>query len=378
MQLTGRDSRARPPKISQEKPMKLKSFSTILAIGLFTFAASAAEIVIPAAGTGPGANGSHWQSDVLLHNVAPREISLTMTLHIGTDVLGPVTVTLPARTTRHFTDVVSTLFDVPSGTGALVLDVTERDMKYLAVTSRTYNTVGSVEYGQDIPAVRAKDAAGAGSIAVMTNPATSVSDRFNFGIYAVDAATVRCDLVRADGTLAATREVSYADGQHGQYNRGIFNLLGVSEAKQGDTIYARVLSGKVVVYGSSINGSGDPTFVPSTVATEEVLLNFGVDLDENGTIDIADTDNDGVLDGQMEVITSLYPAYFRVVVEDEFGAPVTLEVVESEAAAEFRDSIGSMRVGAAGDLKNTTGSIVIRATSANGASTLLTIPVRFR
>lgn len=358
--------------------MKSKVVLTIAAIGLFAFAANAAEIIIPAAGTGAGANASHWQSDVLLHNVSPRTMALTMTLHVGTNVYGPVAVSIPAKNTRQITDVVKTLFDVSSGTGALVLQLTDRDMKYLAVTSRAYNKLGTVEYGQDIPAVRAENAAAAGSIAVMTNPATAITDRFNFGIFAVDAATVVWDLVRADGTLAASREVTYSEGQHEQYNGGIFSLLGATEAKTGDTVYARIVSGKAVVYGSSINDSGDPTFVPSTVATEEILLSFGVDLDENGTIDISDADNDGVLDQSIEVITSMYPAYFRVVVENEFGEPVTLEVVESEAAATFRDSIGTMRVGAAGDLKNTTGSIVLRATSANGATTLLTIPMRFR
>ncbi len=358
--------------------MKSKAVLTLLAIGLFTFAASAAEIIIPAAGTGAGANASHWQSDVLLHNVAPHSIVLTMTLHVGTEVHGPVAVTIPARNTRQFTDVVNTLFHVPSGTGALVLQLTDRDTKFLAVTSRTYNTLGSVEYGQDIPAVPATDAAAAGSIAVMTNPATSIDDRFNFGIYAVDAATDRWELIRSNGTVAATRDVAYTDGEHVQYNRGLFTLLGATEAQSGDTVYARILTGKAIVYGSSITASGDPSFVPSTTTVEEVRLTFGVDLDENGTVDIADADHDGVLDGRMDVHTSLYPAYFRVVVEDEFGGPVTLEVVESEAAAEFRDTTGTMRVGAAGDLKNTTGSIVLRATSANGATSLLTIPVRFR
>jgi hypothetical protein len=358
--------------------MKSKALLTIAAIGLFTFAAGAAEIIIPAAGTGAGANSSQWQSDLLLHNIGPRAVTLTATLHIGTDVRGPVAITIPAKNTRQFTDVVDRLFNVESGTGALVLQLTDRDTKFLAVTSRTYNTLGDVEFGQDIPAVRAEHAAAAGSIAVMTNPATSTNDRFNFGIYAVDAATVRWELVRANGTVAGTREVSYADGQHEQYNSGIFSLLNATDSQPGDTVYARILSGKAIVYGSSINETGDPTFVPSTQTSEEVLLNFGIDLDENGTIDISDSDNDGVLDASIDVITSMFPNFFRVVVESEFGDDVTLEVVESQAAAEFRDANGTMRVGAAGDLKNTTGSIVIRATSANGATTLLTIPVRFK
>src|SRR5687767_11270760 len=98
--------------------MKSKVFSIILAIGLFTFAAGAAEVIIPAAGTGAGANGSQWQSDVLLHNVSPRTITLTMPLHIGTEVHGPVSVSIPAKNTRQYSDVVNSLFNVPSGTGA--------------------------------------------------------------------------------------------------------------------------------------------------------------------------------------------------------------------------------------------------------------------
>src|SRR5688572_11499884 len=244
--------------------MKSKVVLTLLAIGLFTFAANAAEIIIPAAGTGAGANASHWQSDVLLHNVAPHAITLTMRLHVGSTVYGPVAVTIPARNTRQYTDVVDTLFNVPTGTGALVLQLTDRDTRFLAVTSRTYNTLGGVEYGQDIPAVPAADAAAAGTIAVMTNPATSTNDRFNFGIYAVDAATVRWELIRANGTLAASHDVSYTEGQHEQYNRGLFTLLGATEAQSGDTVYARILSGKAIVYGSSISAGGDPTYVAST------------------------------------------------------------------------------------------------------------------
>ena len=358
--------------------MKSKVFLTIAAIGLFTFAANAAEIIVPAAGTGAGANASQWKSDLFLHNIGPRAVAAVATLHIGTDVHGPVAVSIPAKNTRQYTDVVKTLFNVPSGTGAIVLELTDRDAKFLAVNSRTYNVLGGVEYGQDIPAVRAENTAAAGTVAVMTNPATSVNDRFNFGVYNVEATTIRWDLVRADGTLAASTEVSYDAEEHAQYNGGIFSLLGATEARLGDAVYARVLGGKAVVYGSSINDTGDPTFVPSSLVTEEVLLAFGIDIDEDGTIDISDEDGDGILDASIEVVTSLFPAYFRVVVENDLGEPVTLEVVESQAVAEFRDANGTLRVTAPGELKKSEGTIVLRATSASGATTLLTIPVRFK
>lgn len=357
--------------------MSFKRLMVFAAVALLSVAANAAQVIIPAAGTGPGANNSQWKSDVLLHNAAPREISVTMSLHVGTDVVGSKTFTIPAKNTLVLRDVVKEQFGLASGTGALVLDVDDRNLKHLAVSSRTYNTSGGTEFGQDIPAVRAEDAALAGQIAVLSNP--SADARFNFGIYAVEETTIRWEVLRADGTVAATTTVTYPAGKHEQHNDFFIGGTQIlTEKRTGDSLYARVLSGKAIVYASSINnGSGDPTFVPPTLTREDVLITFGVDLDENGTIDVADADGDGVLDGPIVVHTSLYPAFFRVVATSEFDVPVTLAVVSSQADAMFRDAIGTMRVGAPGDLKNTTGSIVIRAT-VDGTETLLTIPVQFR
>lgn len=359
--------------------MSVKRLIVLAALGLLSVAASAAQVVLPAAGAGRGTANSTWQSDVLLHNVAPRDITFSMSFHIGTDVVGPKPIVLKAKQTLQMLDIVKSVFGVESGTGAIVFDLVDRDLKYLAVTSRTYNIQNDVELGQDIPAVRAEDAATAGQIAVLTNPGMNVGlFRFNFGLYAVEATNVKWELLRADGEVAATKEISYTAGQHVQYNQGVSaaDFLNV-RPQVGDSLYARILSGRAIVYGSTINGTGDPTFVPSTLTREDVQINFGIDIDEDGQIDVSDADGDGVLDGPLTVYTSLYPAYFRVVATSEFDEPVTLEVVESEADAVFRDTNGTLRVGAAGDLKNKTGSIVIKATS-NGTEVLFTIPVRFR
>lgn len=362
--------------------MSFKRLIVFAAIGLFTLGASAAQVIIPAAGAGKGSAGSNWQSDVLLHNAAPRAIELTMSLHIGTEVVGPKPLTLQAKNTFQMLDIFKSVFGVSTGTGAIVFDLADRDLKYLAATSRTYNVQTepvSAEYGQDIPAIRAQDAADAGEIAVLTNPGTNAGlFRFNFGAYAVENTTIKWELLRADGAVAASKEATYAAGQHVQYNNGVVSPDFLNTLPQvGDSLYARIVSGKAIVYGSSINNTGDPSFVPSNITRDDVLINFGVDIDENGTIDVTDADGDGTLDEALTVYTSLYPAYFRIVAESEFDEPVTLEVVQSEADAVFRDTNGTLRVGAAGDLKNKTGSIVIKATS-NGTETLFTIPVRFK
>ena len=363
--------------------MSLKRLIIFAALGLLTVAANAAQVIVPAVGAGKGNANSNWQSDVMMHNAAPRDIELTMSLHVGTEVIGPKPFILKAKNTFQMLDVTKAVFGFSSGTGALVFDLADRDLKYLAVTSRTYNRpndiTSSAEYGQDIPAVSSEDAINAGQISVLTNPGTNVAlFRFNFGIYALEASTVRWELLRSDGVVASAKELTYAAGQHAQYNSGVQDpaFLGV-DPKVGDSLYARVLTGKAVTYGSSINQIGDPTFVPSTIVREDVNINIAVDIDEDGTSDILDEDGDGVLDAPLVVYTSLYPAYFRIVATSEFGDPVTLEVVSSEAAADFRDANGTLRVGAGGDLKNKSGSIVIKATSKT-TETLFTIPVRFK
>lgn len=360
--------------------MSFKRLIVLAAIGLLTVAANAAQIVIPAAGAGAGAHNSSWHSDVMLHNAAPRPITLSLSFHMGETVIGPKPMTLAAKQTQQVLDIVKTLFALPSGTGAIVVELEDRDTKYLALTSRTYNVVGTDEYGQDIPAIRVEDAATAGHIAVLTNPASSTVGifRFNFGVYAVDTTTIRWELLRSDGAVVATKEVTYDAGEHQQHNNGVFdrNFL-FAEPKRGDSLYARIVSGKAIVYGSAVNPTGDPTYVPANLTREDISINFGVDLDENGSIDIADADNDGVLDRAIDVQTSLFPAHFRVIATSEFGEPVTFEVVSSQADAVFRDTNGTMRVGAAGDLKNKTGEIVIRATS-DGTVSILTIPVNFK
>lgn len=362
--------------------MSLKRLVVFTALGLLALAANAAQVVVPAVGTGGGIGGSRWQSDVMVHNTAPREIAVGMTLHLGTQGSRPQTFLLKPRQTMPLRDIVKSVFGVDSGTGALVFAVAERDLKYLAVTSRTYNVKtsdGFVEYGQDIPAVPETAAATAGQIAVLVNPSTvDGTSRFNFGVYALQNTTVRWELLRADGTSAAVKEVTYGIGEHQQHNSGVTDPHFLNARPEaGDTLYARIITGRAIVYGSAINSTGDPTFVPASLNREDVRIELSVDLDEDDRPELFDEDGDGVLDAPLVVYTSLYPAYVRIHASSEFGDPVKLEVVRSEADAVFLDTKGTMRIGAAGDLKNKMGSIVIRAT-AEGTTELFTIPVRFR
>jgi hypothetical protein len=358
--------------------MKFKNILSAAAIAMLPVVAGAATIVVPAAGTGPGANNSQWQSELTLHSSAPRVMTLSMRLHQGATPSAPVYLTLGARETLSIADVVKTKFGLSSGSGAIVIELSEKDVRSLAVTSRTFNASAAGEFGQDIPSYVVTANPAAGDIITLAAPSNASTARFNFGLYAATSATVKWELVRADGTVAASKDTHYAAGQHVQYNSGIESFLSAT-AQNSDTVYARVSNGNVIAYGSAINNaSGDPSFVPAVRTREDIVIQFlGVDVDEDGTVDIADADHDGTLDAPLDIQTSLFPNYFRILAQGEFGEPVSLAVLNSASVVDILNTNGTVRVTAYGELKNTTGTITFNVT-AEGTTTTLTIPVRYK
>lgn len=357
--------------------MNIKRLITATSIALLPLAASAATFVIPAAGSATGANGSRWQSELTLHNSGPQAITATIRYQEGLITTDAISITVPARATKSLDDIVAVSFHRQGSIGALIVDVPDRDAIRLALGSRTYNVSIDGEFGQDIPAVNVTNAAIAGDINVLSGPSSAANYRFNFGVFSLGA-MVRWDLVRADGTVTATKTLTYTANQHAQYNLGVQSLFG-AEPQDNDTVHAVVTGGKAIFYGSSINGAtGDPTFVPSVRTRDAIAINFlGLDIDENGTIDLADANHDGVLDAPLEVTTSMFPSIFRVVAQGEFGEAVTFEIVSAPVGGALFITADTIQMGASGDLKGTSGELLVRAT-AQGGTSVLTIPLRFR
>jgi len=358
--------------------MKFRQLITAASIAILPLAASAATFIIPAAGTGPGANDSRWQSELTLHNTSATPNTIGLTFHDGSGAQAGDSVSLGARSTMTISDIVKTRFGRQAATGAIEVTVSDAMSDRVAITSRTFNSSPNGQFGQDIPAVNSNDAASAGDVIVLQAPSSATDARFNFGIYAVTAATVRWDLVHADGTSAASVEQSYKAGTQLQYGQGIKTLLGLDE-QDDDAIHAVVSSGKVIAYGSAINNqSGDPTFVPGIRARVDIRLNFvGVDLNEDGIVDVFDANHDGVLDQPIDVFTtSGFPNYFRIVVTGPNGEPATLELVDTIRDAQFID-VQTLQYAPPSTLKGSTGTLKVRATAA-GVSEVITIPVNYR
>jgi hypothetical protein len=360
--------------------MKLRNLIVAGSIALLPVWAGAATLYIPAAGTGPGANFSQWETEIVFHNPTAAPIAVTLVFHDQNGSAETAGVIIPARETIALQDVVSSKFGRESATGAIEITAPQNPAAdRLVVTSRTKNVTPEGDFGQDVPALRADQAAQQGDVAVLTGPSSAIEARFNFGLFTLAETSVRWELVRADGTVAATVDRQYAAGIQRQYNYGVPTLFNVTPADR-DVVKATVLAGSAMFYGTAINEqSGDPSFVPGIQIRAESGLRFtGIDIDEDGTVDVADANDDGVLDAPLDTFIGLFPNFFRVVAASDRAGALTYSVVSSTTDAIVTDSNGTIQMYPSVALRGTTGELKVRVTNADGLSRVLTIPLRFR
>jgi len=349
----------------------------VLIIGIAA-SATAERIYVPAAGTGPGEAGSRWATELTIHNASTEAANLSLTFHNGNGRLATSPLVINGRTTITRDDIVRTLFNLDAPTGALTIEGSATDLAKTVIATRVFNRSDQGEFGQEIPSFTSAEATTAGKTAIVPGPADETAARFNFGVFAIEATVIEWSLIRRNGSVAATSQIAYAPESHRQYNRGAETLF-ASSSEPNDVVYARVVSGRAIAYGSVVNQlSNDPTFIRARVASGNQAVRFlGVDLDENGTVDLVDSDNDGRLDGTVEVITGSFPNYFRIVAEDPEGKRVTYSLVNGPRDAEFIDTNGTLLWYPSQSLKGTTSTLVVRV-SDDGDSRDLVIPVVFR
>jgi hypothetical protein len=351
----------------------MKRIITLAAIALLPIAAGATTFIVPAAGTGAGANGSQWQTELTLHSTSGVAFTAQLVFHDRNGAAETSSVELAPRSTVSVSDIVKTRFNRDAATGAIEIVVDDAFARKLAVASRTFNTSENGEFGQDIPAVNVEDAAVAGDTVVLAAPADVSANRFNAGLYAASAASIRWDLVRADGSIAKSVEVDYAAGTQTQYGLAVETLFGTTAANS-DAVLAVVTKGTVIAYGSAINNrTGDPTYVPGVATTSDIRIQFlGVDSDLDDRVNIADANRDGILDSPLSIyLSSPWPSSFHLLVN---GASPKFELLTPRQ--DLTLSQDGFVIWKAGVSAQTTDTIKVRVT-VDGVSDVITIPVNF-
>lgn len=339
--------------------------------------ADSIDFLIPAAGTGPGANGSQWQSEVTIHNAGQELLLVKLTYHDGTGALRSIDLPMPARSTKSLPDTVKIDFGQAQSTGAIVIDTADEFRGKLAITSRTFNLSPAGEFGQDIPALTASQSLLIGDTGILNGPANAGANRFNFGVFASHDSTIEWRLVRRDGTIAKSVQKSHKAGAHTQYNGGVAALFGES-AQDNDVVHALVRSGQVWIYGSVVNNqTGDPTYVPSGKTRENLLPGvLGIDTNRDGVLDYFDANGDGVLDETLKIATGRFPNDFRILATDPEKARVTFTIVESDGSVRFLDSAGMITWWPSAAFNGQSGKLIIRVS--DGIDSVdFTIPVLY-
>jgi hypothetical protein len=349
-----------------------------VALSAVAMNAATASYYIPASGSGAGANNSEWRSEVTFHNVASTPINVDIYLYTSEGYLGVTTVGLGPHDTVTASDLIKNQIARPESFGALEVRADSIAMKKLAVTSRAVNTSPAGEYGQDVPALRFDEAMVNGDTAVIVGPYHVADYRFNFGVFPIEATEVEWSVVRKDGTVAATKSVTYDALTQKQYNGGITSLLGVTP-QDDDVVHATVKSGRAFFFGSIINnGTGDPSFVPAVRVRQNAAPTVtGIDVDENGTVDLRDADHDGRLDVALDVVAGSFPNFFRIIGSDEENSNLTFTLVDAPSDVKLIDNNGTVQWAAPSHLRGTTGTLVVRVSDGTD-STDLVIPVVFR
>lgn len=225
----------------------------VVIISLFSAAAAiAAEYsdlyVIPIAGHAPGANGTAWRSDVVIHN--PQTVPITVEMALvdsGLPAAEPIAITfggeaslqLAAGETRTLPDVLAEIGrDV---TGTLIVGATLP----VVLTSRTWAEVpGGRTLGQTVQPIAITASADAlNDRAVLAGLAQGVRQRSNVGLFAAVSAVpfaAEIEIVSASGERKGAQLVRVdAEGfVHRQYSSAA-----IAGGVDGATAIVRVLKG---------------------------------------------------------------------------------------------------------------------------------------
>lgn len=357
--------------------MKIQRILAATLVALAPLAASAASFIIPIAGSTRGANDSRWQTELVLHSSSSTTIHARLLFHDRTGTTATAEVDVAPRATLSIADVVNSRFGLENVTGAIELQVDDRAARKLVITSRTFSRSERGDLGESIPAVRADNASKPGASLVIAAPSSASDFRLNVGLYAVSNASVRWDLVRADGSTASSRTLQYIAGTQTQYNPSSQALFD-TPSEDNDSVIVSILSGSIVAYGSSVaNATGDPTYIPAIATDSDINIPFlGIESGLTSGVSIADADHDGVLDRELPLHSGPWPNSFRILIGNTGSDTPHFELVDPSSEVTLVGDSGYVLWSPQGKSYGSTGSLRVRVTIGSTVE-IITIPVRF-
>ena len=232
------------------------------------------DYLIPAAAHAPGALGTQWLTDLVLHNPGEEGVSATVTLlerDKDNSAAQRRVFIVPWGSSLRLSDVVLSGFGEDSLAGGLGVGATGP----LVVSSRTYNNAASGTYGQYIPGNSEGDAIGTGEEVRLIQLTRNTSFRTNVGLgsFADFHTTVKVTVFKADGARVGER--SFTLKPHGVVQTtDLLGALGATDlADAYTTVRSDTTGASYLAYASVIdNRTGDPVQVAPAVTSSSAPL----------------------------------------------------------------------------------------------------------
>jgi PKD repeat protein len=232
--------------------------------------------IIPASAHSAGAEGTNWQSDVVILN--PADSNANINLYFlsaeadnrysqGTNIL------LNSKNSIFFEDIVKEIFKNDPGSGAILISSDNP----LNVSSRTFNNIEKGTYGQYILSFEMEKALKEGDEGLLIQLTKNNRYRTNIGF--VNASNIGIEIVckfyMGNGDILGTDTITLQPYGFLQKNNPIGNFT----SDEIDDAYAIVSSNtkdaKYFAYASVVdNISGDPIFIPVSKILPDDSLNY--------------------------------------------------------------------------------------------------------
>ncbi len=211
----------------------------------------------------PGAAGSNWVTDLVLHNPADTPATVNVYfLERGRDNSGAagVSLGLAANSSTRLADVVAVTFGRNPASGAILLGSSGA----LLVVSRTFNNAATGTYGQYVEGYPALDAVTGNEQVRLLQLARTTTYRTNIGVANATGSrlVVQVALYRADGSSLGTRTLSLLPYGYAQ-DDDTFAKVGTTSVPDGYAVVSSATAGaRYFTYASVIDSrSNDPICV---------------------------------------------------------------------------------------------------------------------
>jgi len=220
----------------------------------------------------PGANGTLWQSDLLLSNVNTQPVSADVTFTgIGVNAVPttPVHVTLQPGETQRLQNVIAGQWNINNAIGLLTVKSSSPNGIFPIAQAESYdNSNPAKRFGQSMAALTDANAAGAGHGQYLAGLRQDATHRTTVWLFNPGTGNGVYDLVyrNLDGTvITTTSNVQLAGGKLRQFTPAQLPLP-AGGVQSGFTLQIVVKSGQVLSAAQVVdNGTNDPSYIQGDV-----------------------------------------------------------------------------------------------------------------